>query len=228
MADCDSTEGTADALAEQRKARAAYMREYRKRNPDKYKVIDKEHQAKQRAKDPDWFLERAKERQRRYRERKKAAPETPEERERRLEANRRRNAKYAAKPEVKAKKAAKHQDRVAADPEKHKAKGRESAAKWRARHPDKHMNLVHRRRCIVESGDVPAEAWAAILALYGHRCAYCRKDGVKLTIDHVLPLSKGGTHTPDNVVPACMACNCSKNNRLWPRPEPYVADAATT
>ncbi len=227
MADCDSTEGTADALAAQRKARAAYMREYRKRNAEKYKVIDKEKAARQRAKDPEKFLAAVNDRTKRYRERKLAA-ETPEERERRLEGNRRRNAKYAAKPEVKAMKEAKRLARVAADPEKYKAKSRESAAKWRERHPDKALNIIHRRRCIVESGDVPAAEWAATLALYGHRCAYCRKGEVKLTIDHVLPLSKGGTHTPDNVVPACGSCNSAKGDRLWPRPEPYVADAATT
>ena len=32
----------------------------------------------------------------------------------------------------------------------------------------------------------------------------------KLTLDHVIPLSKGGSDTKDNLVPACAHCNCSK------------------
>ena len=46
-------------------------------------------------------------------------------------------------------------------------------------------------------------------AEYGGRCAYCAASG-KLTMDHVVPLSKGGAHTADNIVPVCLACNMSK------------------
>lgn len=46
-----------------------------------------------------------------------------------------------------------------------------------------------------------------------HRCQYC--DSTKrLTIDHVIPRSKGGTHTWDNVVAACQRCNSIKGDRL--------------
>ena len=43
-------------------------------------------------------------------------------------------------------------------------------------------------------------------------CQYCgsRK---QLTLDHVLPKSKGGTHTWDNVVTACSPCNSRKGDR---------------
>ncbi len=33
-------------------------------------------------------------------------------------------------------------------------------------------------------------------------------------MDHVIPLSRGGKHALDNVVPACRGCNTSKNDRL--------------
>lgn len=33
------------------------------------------------------------------------------------------------------------------------------------------------------------------------------------TLDHIIPLSKGGTHTKDNVQCAHLSCNCAKNNR---------------
>lgn len=60
---------------------------------------------------------------------------------------------------------------------------------------------------------VTREEWAAIKEEYGHRCAYCAQK-TKLTMDHVQPVSKGGAHDTDNVVPACKWCNSSK----WDRP----------
>lgn len=40
-------------------------------------------------------------------------------------------------------------------------------------------------------------------------CVYCLDVGGN-TIDHVEPLSKGGTHSLDNIAPACFVCNSSK------------------
>lgn len=43
-------------------------------------------------------------------------------------------------------------------------------------------------------------------------CQYC--GGPAENVDHVVPRSRGGTHTWDNVVAACKKCNCRKENRL--------------
>ena len=43
-------------------------------------------------------------------------------------------------------------------------------------------------------------------------CVYCRKE-TNLTIDHIIPLTKGGRNIYANLVIACVSCNCSKNNR---------------
>ena len=53
---------------------------------------------------------------------------------------------------------------------------------------------------------------AALVAAYGDRCAYCGGPG-PLTIDHVLPRSRGGTNAWENLLPACRACNQAKGNR---------------
>jgi 5-methylcytosine-specific restriction endonuclease McrA len=45
-----------------------------------------------------------------------------------------------------------------------------------------------------------------------HTCQYCGSTR-HLTIDHVLPRSKGGAHTWDNVVSACAKCNARKGDR---------------
>jgi hypothetical protein len=43
-------------------------------------------------------------------------------------------------------------------------------------------------------------------------CAYCGTSDKPLQRDCVLPISRGGRYTLDNVVPACASCNASKCN----------------
>jgi 5-methylcytosine-specific restriction endonuclease McrA len=52
----------------------------------------------------------------------------------------------------------------------------------------------------------------AVFARDGHRCQYC--SAAAENIDHVLPRSRGGGHTWDNVVAACRSCNSRKEDRL--------------
>jgi len=49
-------------------------------------------------------------------------------------------------------------------------------------------------------------------------CVYCGKllDTTSATIDHVIPLSRGGTNTIGNRVYACVECNSSKADMLLP------------
>ena len=51
----------------------------------------------------------------------------------------------------------------------------------------------------------------AIFARDDHRCQYC--GGVADSIDHIMPRSRGGEHTWDNVAAACRRCNLSKRDR---------------
>ena len=44
---------------------------------------------------------------------------------------------------------------------------------------------------------------------FGSCCAYCGASG-DMEIEHVVPISKGGTHAMGNIVPACHDCNSSK------------------
>jgi len=53
---------------------------------------------------------------------------------------------------------------------------------------------------------------AGVLRRDGRRCQYCGKRAD--TIDHVVPRSRGGTHTWDNCVAACRTCNSRKADRL--------------
>ena len=59
--------------------------------------------------------------------------------------------------------------------------------------------------------DLTGEQWAALMEAW-QGCAYCGATGGPLQRDCVLPISRGGRYTADNVVPACAACNTSKCN----------------
>jgi len=46
-----------------------------------------------------------------------------------------------------------------------------------------------------------------------HRCQYCGTRGSDLTLDHVVPRSKGGPTSWENVVACCRSCNARKRDR---------------
>ena len=46
-----------------------------------------------------------------------------------------------------------------------------------------------------------------------YTCQYCQRQFADLTIDHVIPRSRGGMHVWDNVVTACKACNHRKGGK---------------
>jgi 5-methylcytosine-specific restriction endonuclease McrA len=52
-----------------------------------------------------------------------------------------------------------------------------------------------------------------ILRRDGYRCIYCGRGDVTLTVDHVVPLSRGGEDTWENLVCACVSCNNKKGDR---------------
>ncbi|NCT92451.1 HNH endonuclease [Cellulomonas sp. APG4] len=68
-----------------------------------------------------------------------------------------------------------------------------------------------RRRMALVEHDLADAQWDALREAWGG-CAYCGADGVALQKDCVLPISRGGRYTVDNVVPACGSCNASKCN----------------
>ena len=53
----------------------------------------------------------------------------------------------------------------------------------------------------------------ALFARDGWRCVYCGTSSGRLTLDHVIPRSKGGESIWENVVTACAPCNLRKGDR---------------
>ena len=54
-----------------------------------------------------------------------------------------------------------------------------------------------------------------------HRCFYCGEQTKKLTLDHIIPTSRGGTNRVSNLTAACIKCNQQKDNQI---PEEFLAD----
>ncbi len=52
-----------------------------------------------------------------------------------------------------------------------------------------------------------------ILHRDSHACQYCGYSGDELTLDHVIPRSRGGPDSWENLVSACVRCNVKKGNR---------------
>jgi 5-methylcytosine-specific restriction endonuclease McrA len=54
----------------------------------------------------------------------------------------------------------------------------------------------------------------ALFARDGWRCVYCGSSSGRLTLDHVVPRSRGGDSVWENVVTSCAPCNHKKGDRL--------------
>jgi 5-methylcytosine-specific restriction endonuclease McrA len=52
-----------------------------------------------------------------------------------------------------------------------------------------------------------------ILRRDAHKCQFCGRSDLPLTVDHVLPLSRGGEDSWENLVCACVDCNNRKGDR---------------
>jgi 5-methylcytosine-specific restriction endonuclease McrA len=53
-----------------------------------------------------------------------------------------------------------------------------------------------------------------IIVRDGFKCAYCNTESKSLTVDHIVPTSRGGKSNFENCVAACKKCNAKKGNKL--------------
>lgn len=98
--------------------------------------------------------------------------------------------------------------------------------KYRRLHPNKNTYFLKfpEKRAVYErnrrarkngrGGRITKGEWEQLCDKYGNRCLHCGRSDVKLTLDHVVPLKLGGSHTIDNVQPLCMKCNSSKYTKI--------------
>lgn len=62
----------------------------------------------------------------------------------------------------------------------------------------------------------PKRAIGHLRALYARTCLACgqREPHVRLTVDHIVPRSMGGTNSLDNLQLLCRTCNAAKGARI--------------
>lgn len=86
---------------------------------------------------------------------------------------------------------------------------------WRADNPELARMHSQRRRAHERAavGNYTPAEWKALCAEYDYKCAKCGQQ-VPLTVDHVIPLSKGGSNSIDNIQPLCQRCNSGKKDRI--------------
>ncbi len=98
--------------------------------------------------------------------------------------------------------------------------------RWRQENPEASTAQRYRRESReVSSGEIfTAAEWKALKEHYGNKCLCCGRIDVKLTVDHVIPLSKGGSSDIDNIQPLCVSCNSGKHTKTTDyRPEKGLA-----
>lgn len=118
----------------------------------------------------------------------------------------------------------------------HPETGKRSNRRYRLAHPDRRkatfdawrsknrakMVLYQQKRTATQRNaprnDLTPAEWEEIKAAYGHCCVYCGRQMQRLAMDHLTPLSQGGSHTKQNVVPACKSCNSKKGTGAVLRP----------
>lgn len=61
-------------------------------------------------------------------------------------------------------------------------------------------------------GIISEKEWISVLVKYKNKCVTCGTTE-NISMDHIKPLSRGGTHTIDNIQPMCRSCNSRKGNR---------------
>jgi len=97
-------------------------------------------------------------------------------------------------------------------------KVREWRHEWESRNPEKQhaKKANYRARQAGASGTHTAADIELIRRTQKGRCWYCGADLSKTgeNVDHRVPLSRGGSNAPENLVIACPTCNVRKSNKL--------------
>lgn len=79
---------------------------------------------------------------------------------------------------------------------------------WRQENPELVRAYARKRRALIQENGWEEYTEAEVIEIWGDACVYC--GGPFEHLDHVHPISKGGSDTLDNVVPSCAPCNYSK------------------
>jgi len=98
-------------------------------------------------------------------------------------------------------------------------KASEYARKWRAKNPgaSRAQNAKSKAKRLQAPGEFNNKDVNELFRRQNAKCFYCEckiSRGVSWHVDHFIPLAKGGSNFPENLVLSCAFCNLSKSARL--------------
>ncbi len=128
-----------------------------------------------------------------------------------LQSLRQREYYTANRERVLAKMSSYYHSMTAKEREEHNRKRRER----HARQPEVRNRIErirdHKKRA---HGSLTRAVWEEVCRRYADTCIYCGSTE-KITIEHLTPVSRGGTNKATNLAPACLSCNSSKRNKTY-------------
>lgn len=91
----------------------------------------------------------------------------------------------------------------------------ERSSNWK-KNNRKQVNITNRLRKNkkrANGGSFTYSEWVELCNLYANRCIHCQ-ESLPLEIDHIIPISKGGTNYIWNIQPLCKSCNLTKHAKI--------------
>lgn len=86
---------------------------------------------------------------------------------------------------------------------------------WQSRNREKMVAACSRRRALIAGvgGNYTANRIKELIKLQKNKCACCKQHLMKYHVDHIQPISKGGSNSIENIQILCPRCNQTKSNR---------------
>lgn len=190
-------------LGKCKECESAYNREYHKNNRDyllkKNAEYRKNNSEKIKKKDREYYLKNKEE----------CIKKRKEYRNNNIEKYRKIRKKYRDS----------HKEEIAAHLKIYRQDNREKRRilnkDWLSKNPGKAVAYSHKRRSLVlnAEGSYTIDEWNDLCNKYDNRCLCCG-ERKRLTVDHIIPLSIGGSNYIDNIQPLCLSCNQKKHAKI--------------
>lgn len=171
-----------------------------------------------RSKYREYYAKNAEKKRQEARERYKRNRETVLERQKEF---------YKNNPDLRRKKDKKYREK---NREKIRSSNRKRRYELKDIHPEilkfRDFNQRHKKRAVYDDGTISIDSLDSLFEKQKHKCAYCGKNlvGIDKTLDHIFPLSKGGSHSIKNVQYLCRSCNSRKGTRTQEEYFEYVRE----